>query len=164
MKPALLVIDVQKEFFKAPVTVQSLNDAIEYINTAIGLFRSKSLPIVCIQHEDVESNLVPGTEGFGLPDNLDILSSDAHIVKTYGNGFNKTPLAGILREWGVDTVIITGYCAEYCVLSTCRGAMDLDFTPILLRDALASGKPENIKFVEDVNDVISYKALAKALE
>ena len=39
MKPALLVIDVQKEFFKfSPTTAQSLNDAIEYINAAIALF------------------------------------------------------------------------------------------------------------------------------
>ena len=40
MKPALLVIDVQKEFFKrSPITAQSLDSAIEYINAAIALFR-----------------------------------------------------------------------------------------------------------------------------
>jgi len=165
MKPALLVIDVQKEFFKSsPLTAQSLDNAIEYINAAIALFRSKGLPVICIQHEDAESNLVPGTEGFSLPDSLNILSSDVHIVKNYGNGFNKTSLAEILRGQGIDTVIITGYCAEYCVLSTYRGALDLDFTPILLHNSLASGKLENIKFVEDVNDVISYTALKKVLE
>jgi nicotinamidase-related amidase len=69
-----------------------------------------------------------------------------------------------LQKLGVDTVIISGYCAEYCILSTCRGAQDLDLTPILLRDALASGIPENIKFVESIDNVISYGALKKVLE
>jgi nicotinamidase-related amidase len=164
MKPALLVVDVQKEFFKNQVTAQSLNSAIEYINAAIALFRAKNLPVICIQDKDVESNVVPGTEGFDLPESLKILPPDMHVVKTYGNGFNKTGLADELRKLGVDTVIVTGFCAEYCVLSTYCGARDHDLTPILLRNALASGKPESIRFVENAYDVISYGALKKILE
>lgn len=165
MKPALLVIDVQKEFFGfSPATAQSLHDAIEYINAAIALFREKRLPVISIQHVEEEENLVPGEEGFELPDELKILPSDLHIHKTYGNSFNKTPLEAELRKLGADTVIITGFCAEYCVLSTYRGAQDVDLTPILLRGALASGIGENVKFVESISDVISYGALKKILE
>jgi len=165
MKPALLVIDVQKKFFKlGPVAAQSLTEAIEYINAAIALFREKNLPVISVQHVDQEENLVPGQEGFDLPDELKILPSDLHIHKTYGNAFNKTPLAKELRTLGVDTVIITGFCAEYCVLSTCRGAEDLDLTPILLRGALASGNLKKIRFVESVNELVSYGALKKCLD
>jgi nicotinamidase-related amidase len=164
MKPALLVIDIQKAFFGTnPVTTQSLESAIEYVNAAIALFREKRLPVISVQDVDEEENVVPGVEGFELPDSLNILDSDIHIHKTYGNAFNKTPLADELRALGVDTVIITGYCAEYCVLSTYRGAKDLDLTPILLRGSLASDIPENIRFVESINDVISYGALKRVL-
>ena len=165
MKPVLFVVDVQNAFYKyGPATAQSLDDAIEYINAAIALFREKRMPIVCIHHMDKEDKLVPGEEGFERPDKLNILPSDLHIHKTYGNSFAKTPLERKLRELGVDTVIITGFCAEYCVLSTFRGAQDLDLTPILLRGSLASSIPENIKFVESISDVISYGALKKVLE
>lgn len=164
MKPALLVIDVQKAFFEfSPATAQSLNDAIEYINAAIAMFREKHLPIICVQHVDAEENLVPGEDGFELPEALDILPSDLHIHKTYGNSFNRTGLADELRELGVDTVIVTGFCAEYCVLSTIRGAEDLDLTPIVLRGSLASSTPKNVRFVESISDVISYGALKKVL-
>ena len=164
MKPVLLVIDVQKEFFKNPKTAQFLNDAIEYINAAIALFRAKNLPIICIQHLDEEQGLLPGKDCFGLPDELHILASDVHIVKTYSNAFNKTPLQKTLQELGVDTLILTGFCAEYCVLSTYRGAKDLDFTPIILRGSLASYVPENIKFVESISELISDGALNRMLE
>lgn len=164
MKPALLVIDVQKEFFEfSPETARSLREAIEYINAAIALFREHHLPVVSIQHLDEEEGLVPGTEGFDLPEDLEILPSDLTIHKTYGNSFNKTPLADELRKLGVDTVIITGFCAEYCVLSTYRGAEDLDLTPIVLRGSLASSTPENVRFVESIGDVVSYGALKKIL-
>jgi nicotinamidase-related amidase len=164
VKPALLVVDVQKEFFKlSPTTVQSLKDAIEYINAAIALFREKNLPVICVQHMDGEGKLIPGEAGFELPEELDILPSDLHIHKTYGNSFNKTSLGDELRGLGVDTVIITGFCAEYCVLSTYRGAQDLDLTPIILRGALASGNLKNIKFVESISDIITYGILKKML-
>jgi len=165
MKAALLVIDVQKAFFERDaITTQSLNDAIEYINAAIELFREKSLPVISIQHMDEEDGLMPGTEGFDVPDSLDILPDDLHIHKTYGNAFNKTPLMEELEKRGVDTVFLTGFCAENCVLSTCRGAEDVDLTPILIRGSLASGNLERIRFVEDINDVISYWVLKHVLD
>jgi nicotinamidase-related amidase len=165
MKPALLVIDVQKEFYKSsPHTARSLQDAVEVINAAIALFRSKNLPIISIQHMDAQDKLVPGEAGFDLPDDLNILPGDVQIHKRYGNSFNKTPLHEHLRELGVDTVITSGFCAEYCVLSTYRGAEDLDLTPMILRGSLASEVPENIKFVESISDTISYGVLEKVLE
>jgi nicotinamidase-related amidase len=165
MKPALLVIDIQKEFYKSSAqTAQSLKDAVEQINDTIELFRAKNLPIFCVQHMDEKENLVPGEVGFELPDELNILPSDPHIHKTYSNAFNKTSLQNALHELGIDTVIITGFCAEYCVLATYRGAKDIDLTPIILRGSIASGTPENIKFVENINEIISYEALKKVLE
>ena len=164
MKPALLVIDVQKEFYKnSAQTAQSLKNAVEYINAAIALFRAKNLPIVCVQHMNEKDKLIPGVDGFDLPEGLNILPSDISIHKTYGNAFNKTDLQDKLHDLAVDTVIVTGYCVDQCVLSTYRGAEDHDLTAILLRGALASDAPENINFVESINEVISYGALKKVL-
>jgi len=162
MKPALLVIDVQKAYFR-PATQNSLDGAIEYINAAIDLFRKKGLPVISVQHMDREDGHVPGSEGFALPESLKINSDDLHIHKEYGNSFVKTPLADELRKLGADTVILTGFCAEHCVLSTYRGAQDLDLTPIMLRNSLASPSTKNIHFVESISDVISYGALEKLL-
>jgi nicotinamidase-related amidase len=164
MKAALLVIDVQKAFFEhGPATAQSLNEAIETINAAIALFRAKGLPVICVQHLEEEDGVVPGSAGFDLPEALNILPTDLHVHKVYGNAFNRTALGEELRGQGIDTVVLTGFCAEYCVLSTARGAQDLDLTPIILRDSLASGTAENIRLVESISDIISYGALKKIL-
>jgi nicotinamidase-related amidase len=163
MKPALLVIDVQKAFFGLdPVMTKSLNDAVQCINAAIKLFREKDLPVICIQHMN-EENLKPEEEGFKIPDALEILPSDLQIHKTYGNAFNKTPLYEELRNLDVDTVIITGFCAEYCVLSTCRSAQDHDLTSIILRGSLASDNQDHINFVENISDIITLGVLKKIL-
>jgi nicotinamidase-related amidase len=168
MKPALLVIDIQKQFFKpasvgssskAQACSDSLNSAIEYINAAMGLFRKRNLPIVVIQHKSEEEGLVPGKTGFDVPESVKLEPQDMRIVKTYGNAFTKTELAEKLRKLEVDTLILTGFCAEFCVLSTYRGALDLDFRPIVLKGSLASENPERIRFVEDIAETISYGAL-----
>jgi nicotinamidase-related amidase len=164
MKPALLVVDVQNEFFNINQTCSdSLKSAIECINVAIGLFRKKNLPIVVIQHKSEEQDLVPGKSGFDVPDSVKFEPQDMRVVKTYGNSFVKTGLAEKLRELGVDTVIVTGFCAEFCVLSTYRGAQDVDFTPIILKGSIASDSVEHIRFVEEITETISYGALKTLL-
>ena len=165
MKPALLVIDVQKAFFSDnPARSADLQDAARYINAAIELFRRKNLPVVCVQHMNPEDNLVPGQPGFDVPDILNILPGDLRIHKTYGNSFTKTPLAETLRKMGVDTVVVTGFAAEGCVLATVRGAEDYDFTSMILRSSIIGGKPGNALLVESITEIISYRPLCKILE
>ncbi len=165
MKPALLVIDIQRAFLKDnPTAAESLHSAIENINFYIALFRKHNFPVACVQHMDPEWGLVPGAEDFEVPESLAIDANDLHIHKTYGNSFNKTPLLAKLIELKVDTLFLTGFEAENCVLSTYRGALDLDFLPVIIRDTLASSHPENIPFVEKISDTISYSPLKKWLE
>jgi len=164
MKPALLVIDIQNEFFNLnQAASDSLKAAIECVNVAIDLFRKKNLPIVVIQHKSEEEGLVPGKAGFEVPATVKLEPQDMRIVKTYGNSFTKTGLVEKLRNLGVDTVIVTGFCAEYCVLSTYRGAQDFDFTPIILKGSLASDNAEHIRFVEEITETISCGALKTLL-
>jgi nicotinamidase-related amidase len=164
MKPALLVIDVQNKFFKiSQPCADSLSSAIEYINAAIGLFRSKRYPIFIIQHKDEDEGSLPETPDFELPRTLKVEPQDPRVIKGYGNSFNKTSLEVQLRGLGVDTVIITGFCAEYCVFSTYVGAKDLDLKPIILRGAIASDNAEHIRFVEESTETVTYGALATLL-
>jgi nicotinamidase-related amidase len=165
MKPALLVIDVQKAFFSdTSARSADLHDAARYINAAIELFRKKNLPVICVQHMNPEDHLVPGQPGFDVPDILNVLPGDTHIHKTYGNAFTKTPLAETLRTLGVDAVVVTGFAAEGCVLATVRGAEDYDFTSIILRSSIIGGRPGVAPLVESINEIISYDVLEKVLE
>lgn len=164
MKPALLVIDFQEAFFGiSPETAASMRAAAHHINQALAFFREKNLPIVVVEHIDESEGVVPGSPGFDTSPLLNLRPEDRRVHKTYGNAFNKTDLESLLRGWGVDTVVISGFCAEYCVMSTFRGAMDRDFTPTLLRWTLASVNPANIPFVESVNDSVSLRFLKKVL-
>ena len=164
MKPALLVIDLQRKFFILNQTCSdSLKSAVEYINEAILLFRNKGFPVIVIQHKNEREGLVEGNEDFEVHESVKLDQQDLRIVKTYGNAFTKTMLAEKLRDFGVDTVIITGFCAEECVLSTYIGAEDNDFTPIILRSAIASDNSDHVKFVEEISNLISIGALKKLL-
>lgn len=164
MKPALLVIDVQNEFFNHnQACSDSLKSAIPYINAAIDLFRKKNYPIIVIQHKNEEENLVPGKSGFDIPESVKLEPQDIRIVKTYSNSFTKTGLVEKLKELSVDTIIVTGFCAEFCVLSTYKGAQDYDFTPIILKGSIASDNQEHIRFVEEITETITYGALKTLL-
>jgi len=163
MNMALMIIDLQKAF-RNPQNTESMAAASEYINGALAQFRRKKLPVIWVQHIDDDDRVVPGEPGFDFIDELTPVEGEHRIHKRYGNSFTKTPVLDILRSAGIETVLVTGYCAEYCVLSTCRGALDHDLSPLLLRGAIASPVRENIRFVESINDIVSFGALLKLLD
>jgi len=165
MKPALFIIDIQKQFYtESEANACSLQAAVKAILPVIDFFHSKKLPVVFVQNLSEEEGLLPGTVGFDLSDDLKPEPGDLRITKTYSNAFNKTGLTEQLRSLGVDTVILTGFCAEWCVLSTYRGAWDADLKPFLLSGTLASPSEENIRFVERLSEVLSMTELSTMLD
>lgn len=162
MKLALMIIDLQKAYYSGH-SKESMDHAVEYINAVLPWFREKKLPIIWVQDADVESGVIEGTEGFEFINSLHPLPGEHRITKSYNNSFNKTACASILTETGIDTVLISGYCAEYCIYSTYIGAKDLDLTPILLKNGVASGSTKHLKMIEEICDHITYGALKKAM-
>jgi nicotinamidase-related amidase len=57
MKPALMIIDMQKEYFTG-YAKESMTAAAEYINEVVGYFREKKLPIIWVQDIDRDSGVV----------------------------------------------------------------------------------------------------------
>lgn len=162
MKLGLMVIDMQRAYYHGQ-SKTSMDGAAEYINEVLPWFRARNLPILWVQDADEEGGVVPGTEGFEIIENLVPALGEYRVTKTYGNSFNQTDCQKILKEQGVDTIVITGYSAEYCVLSTYRGAQDLDLTPVLLINGLASEYPERTRMVQDMSTTVSYGMLKKVM-
>ncbi|GHU68757.1 isochorismatase [Clostridia bacterium] len=164
MKPALLVIDMQKAFAKG-FGKESMDRAAQTINRAVKLFRENNFPVIWIQNEDKNGDLVPGSSGFDMVDSLlKPLDHEKRITKHYSNSFNKTDLLEYLIREKADTPIVTGYNSLYCVLSTYRGAVDQDLSPIILKNASASDNREYIKLVEDIHDIISINVLEQVIK
>ena len=163
MKLALMVIDMQKEFYVGQ-TKEQMDRATEYINYVIPMFEERGLPIIWVQDKDEAEGVVPGKEGFEFIDSLKPKPDAVRSHKTYGNSFNKTDADKILKDNGVDTVVMTGFCAEYCVLSTYRGAKDLDYFPVILKNGIASTEDAHKEFVEKISETITCGVLAKLLQ
>ena len=162
MKPALIVVDMQKEYY-APQTKELMDRAVEHINYLIPMFEERGLPIIWVQDIDEEGGVVPGEDNFEVIDGLKPAADAVRIHKKYGNSFNKTELDAVLKDHSVDTPVVTGFCAEFCVLSTYRGAKDLDYFPIILKNGIASTDESRTRFVEDISETVTCGVLAKML-
>lgn len=162
MKLGLMIIDMQKEFYVGE-TLSQMDAAAEYINYVLPKFQEKNLPVIYVQDVDEGDGVLPGTAGFEFIDSLMPGDGAIRIHKRYGNSFNKTDCDKILKDNGVDTVVVTGFCAEFCVLSTYRGAKDLDYFPVILKNGIASTKESHKEFVENISETITAGTLMKLL-
>jgi nicotinamidase-related amidase len=163
MKPALLVVDLQNEFFAdGSPAVTSLRSAAEHVDAAIALFRGAGLPVVAIRDIE-EPDRVPGRDAFAIHPSVAVVAGDLHVDKRHGNAFWQTELDAELRARGVDRVIVCGFCAEFCVLNTYRGARERGYPAALLRGGIASPTAEHIRMVEAICEVVSVGALEALL-
>lgn len=158
-----MIIDMQKAYYSGP-TVAQMDAAVEYINYVIPKFEAKGLPVIWVYNVDEEDGVVPGNDGFEMIDGLKPADGHIRINKAYGNSFNKTEADKVLKENEIDAVVLSGFCAEYCVLSTYRGAKDLDHFPVILKNGIASVKDENKQFVENISETITAGMLAKMID
>lgn len=156
--PALVVIDLQNKFL--PMMDQEGKDFTFYvINAYIDGFRNAGFPIVRVYHSDPSWGPKPDTPEFEFPDEIHILPDDPKVIKTYGDGFNKTDLEKVLRDLNVNTVFLCGLSATGCVLATYIGAQNHDFKAFLIKDALLSHKKDYTEQIETIFDAVGSDAV-----
>ena len=171
-RTALLVVDMQRAFVEPgqAMEVGPAREVIPRIQTLIGLFRDRRLPVVFTEftyspaapllvgelHPEHRPAAPGGPTGFGLPsssclegeDNarvipeLEPLPGELVVRKHYYDGFNGTVLDGALRARGVRTLAVTGTMTDICVLATVIGGFNREYRMLVVEDAVATLWPE----------------------
>jgi len=142
MKPALIIIDIQNDYF--PGGRMELEGSPEASLQAAKLlqgFREKGLPVVHIQHVSNRpgaSFFLPDTEGVNIHANVAPRAGETVIQKNFPNSFRGTGLLEQLRVQGTDHLVIAGMMTHMCVDATTRAAFDLGFSCSLAHDACAT--------------------------
>ena len=126
MKRALLVIDVQNEYFpggELPVTYPE--NSLARITDAMDGAAEAGIPIVVIQHgtENPEAKaFLKGSRGWRLKGEVEVRKRATVIEKTLPGAFTGTELEPWLKQNGVDTVVIAGYMTQMCCDTTARNS------------------------------------------
>jgi nicotinamidase-related amidase len=142
MKTALLVIDIQKDYF--PGGKYPLVDPLQAAQKAYMLlqcFREHGGHHVHIQHISIKPDatfFIRGDSGSDIHDAVAHFEGEPIVYKHYPNSFRETNLLEILQGWGIERLIITGMMTHMCVDATARAAADLGFKVIVAEDACAT--------------------------
>ena len=142
MKTALLVIDIQKDYF--PGGKYPLVNPLEAAKRAYMLlqcFREHGVQHVHIQHISLELDatfFIRGDEGSDIHDAVAHFEGEPIVYKHYPNAFRETNLFEMLKGWGVERVVVTGMMTHMCIDATARAAADLGFQVIVAGDACAT--------------------------
>ncbi len=162
MKPLLLVVDVQNGFFGDDnPNLPAFYDAVEVINSAIALFRAQNLPIAFVQH--ISARKVPGTPAYALYDKLDYHPDDPKVSKRHHDAFWQTDLHDVLQQLQADYAVVVGFYAEFCVLSSYRGALARGYEAAILQGATASLDSQRTQFTLDICNTITFGELREQL-
>lgn len=142
MRTALLVIDIQKDYFpggKYPLV--NPESAAKNAYMLLQCFREHGGYHVHIQHISLEPDatfFIKGDSGSDIHDLVAHFEGEPIVYKHEPNSFLNTNLLELLKSWEVERVLITGMMTHMCVDATARAASDFGFQIIVAEDACAT--------------------------
>ncbi|MDR2915148.1 MAG: cysteine hydrolase [Tannerella sp.] len=141
-KKALLIIDLQNDYFEGGTnTLVGSWEASLNAKALLNDFRSKSLPVVHIQHFSTRPGstfFIPGTRGVEIHENVTPIDGEKVIAKNYPNGFRETNLLDYLQSNHINDLVICGMMTHMCVDATTRAAKDFGFSCTVIGNACAT--------------------------
>jgi nicotinamidase-related amidase len=146
MKRALLVIDVQNEYFTGLFPITHPSNSLGHILDAMHMASQHGIPIVIIQHtEPIDDTpcFKRGSHEWELLPEIAKQPHDLLIEKTWPGSFTDTALETWLKQHDIDTVAIAGYMTQMCCDTTARQAIHRGFAVEFLSDATGTLAFEN---------------------
>ncbi|WP_326825186.1 cysteine hydrolase family protein [Streptosporangium sp. NBC_01756] len=139
MKRALIVIDVQNEYFTGnlPIIHPPREESLAAVLTAMDTAREHGVPVILVQHTSPAGAPLFGAGGHSWELHKEVGSRpyDHLLEKTMASSFAGTDLAGWLDTRGIDTLTVAGYMTQNCDESTARDAYHRGMTVEFLSDA-----------------------------
>lgn len=142
MKRALLVIDVQNEYFDGdlPIAYPDRTQSIANIVDAMTAAHAAGVPVVVVETVLPEGSPVfaQGSRGASLHPAIASRPRDLLLRKPLPSCLAHTDLAAWLAERAIDTLTLVGYMTHNCVDATARHASHAGFAVEVLSDATGS--------------------------
>lgn len=147
MRPALIIVDMLEEFVHGRLRSPAAEAIVPRIKRLLELARSAGVPVIYLadRHYPFDHELklwgphamANSAEG-EIIEELRPPAGAIVLYKRSYSGFRDTGLANILRDLGVDTVMLTGIHTHICVLHTAIDAFYERFNVIVVEDAVAA--------------------------
>jgi len=142
MKKALLIVDIQNDYFPdGKMELHGSEPAAQRAGALLAHFRGRGLPVIHIQHISARPGatfFLPDTEGVRIHPSVAPADHETVIRKHFPNAFRDTALLDHLRQHAIEDLVIAGMMTHMCVDATTRAAADLGFTCSLAGDACAT--------------------------
>jgi len=138
MKQALLVIDVQDEYFTGKLPVTYPEGSLANITRAMDHAQAAGIPVVVIRHTNPAPDAPSfrkGTAGWELHDEIKRRPADVVIEKTLPGSFTGTTLGEWLGKNAITTLTIAGFMTQMCCDTTARQAFHWGYSVNFLSDA-----------------------------
>ncbi len=146
MTRALLVIDVQREYFDGGLPISYPAGHLERILAVMDAAADANVPTAVVRHHqaDPQSPIFrKDSEMWQLHPDVESRHRDILIDKQLPGTFTGTGLQEWLKKIKADTVSIGGYMTHMCCDTTARQAMHLGYKVEFLRDATGTLTVEN---------------------
>lgn len=139
---ALLVIDVQQEYFNGKLSISHppVSVSLPNILKAMNAAKASGIPIVVVQHVFPAGFPVfaEGSQGVALHPEIEAFPRDLLVQKSKASALHETGLQDWLRTKAIETLSIVGYMTHNCDDATARHAYHEGWKVELLMDASGS--------------------------
>ena len=163
-KTALIVVDMQNDFIApgAPLETRMGQEMLPTLKRVLDFSRNEGINVIYTAHVHRKDGsdlglygeifpliaerkiLIDGQEGSEIYPEIAPLENELLIKKSRYNPFFGTDLDTILRNKGIENVVIAGVTTESCCFATARNAMYRGYRVAFLSDATGTNDKRDV--------------------
>ncbi len=130
---ALVIIDTQVGIVE---NAYRRDEVLSAIRALLEKARTTQTPVIYVQHEEPEGyELEVGTPPWEIHPSIAPREGEPVVHKRASDSFYDTTFQQVLKERGIQTLVVVGAQTEYCVDTTIRRATTQGYNVLLVEDA-----------------------------
>lgn len=152
-KPAILVVDMLNDFVTGALACDRGKAIVPATARLLDAARAAGVPVIFCNDAHIKGidrelklwgdHAIAGTPGAEVIPELKVCGKDYIVPKRRYSGFFQTDLDILLKELGVQTVVMTGLHAHMCVRHTSADAYCLGYDVVVAKEATDSFTEED---------------------
>ncbi|NLM34486.1 MAG: cysteine hydrolase [Clostridiales bacterium] len=151
---ALIVIDIQKGFFRAATSVYNAESFLNTVEMLINEAHEANIQVIHVQrYYEVLVGL--GEKSMNMHPRINLRPNDIVLRKEQISAFQNTNLHEILQSKKIERIVVTGLMTQGAIKSTCRDGKALGYDVVLVADGHTNNNQNAPQVIREWNETLA---------
>lgn len=151
---ALVVIDIQKGFFRSANSVYNAESFLNTVEMLLNEAHEVGIQVIHVQRYN-EILMGLGIKDINMHPRIQVKPSDIIVRKEHMSAFQDTNLHEILQSKKIERIVVMGLLTQGSIKATCLQGKELGYDVVLVADGHTNNNQNAAQVINEWNEILA---------